>query len=623
MKTVKKLLTQLGGRQPTEQPPSAHQWGGFAAHQVLDSLGNAVITTDSRGQVNYLNPVAERLIGQQGSAVQGTPLIQVVTFRDELSDQYLAVPIQNVLQGRTVQLPENTSISIRDGRRVAIEGSLAPIFGSDGRVAGISLALHDVTKSREVAARLAYHARHDTLTGLVNRREFEVRVKRAMERSRLRHLDHALGFIDLDQFKIINDTCGHAAGDELLRQVAALLRSQIRQRDTLARLGGDEFGLLLEACPIKEAKVLADSLLATLQAFRFTWEGKSFGIGASIGLTAITPLSEDIVAILSAADAACYAAKEKGRNRVQVYKPDDQELADRKTEMRQVSHITDAIQANNFALYVQPILPLGARAPGDHYEILARMKGADGRLISPGQFIPTAERYNLMPSLDRLIIRHAFAAYRKAYPNAASDNTWAINISGSSLASDGFIDFIREQAAEHKIPAQAICFEITETAAIANLEKALEFILGLKIEGFRFALDDFGKGMSSFSYLKNLPVDYLKIDGEFIKEIVSDRVSAGMVDAINRIGHLMGIETIAEYVENDAILRQLRQMGVNFAQGYGIGEPVSIDVLSNVRMIRSVPQSNATENELFYQFAVPARKAAARPKQNRDSLVIL
>ncbi len=556
-----------------------------SARRVLDHLANAIATTDAAGNLTYLNHAAEQLVGHELADAHGLPLADVLPLRNELTGQAIRLPTEKVLlQGRSASLPDNTVLERADGKRLAIDGNLTPTYGADGRVTGIALTLQDVTKSRMAAARLAHDAHHDALTGLVNRREFESRVKRAVESARARGIEHALCFIDLDQFKIINDTCGHAAGDELLRQLSRLLQSQVRQRDTLARLGGDEFGLLLEGCPLKEADVLAGSLLRALRGFRFNWQDKTFGIGASIGLTAITAASADMETVLNAADAACYAAKEKGRNLVQSYQPDDKELVDRKTEMRQVSRITSAIDGNNFALYVQPILPLGAGPGGDHYEILARMKSPSGDLIAPGEFIPAAERYNLMPSLDRVIIKNAFAAYRQVYPHVKKRdlNTWAINISGASLASDGLINFIREQAVLHNVPPQVICFEITESAAIASFQKALDFIWGLKIDGFRFALDDFGKGMSSFAYLKNLPVNYLKIDGEFVKDIVNDKVSAGMVDAINRVGRLMGLQTIAEYVENDAILELLRDMGINFAQGYGVGKPMSIDLLPKV-----------------------------------------
>ena len=635
MKGFKDLVTRRRTTHPALALPAGDELTGEHlsedARRILDALRDAIITSDISGTVTHLNHAAEQLIGQKLAAVRGQLLSAVLSMRDDASGRDLPIPVEKVLrEARITDLPHNATLIQKSGRQLAIEASVAPVFGSDGRIVGTAITLHDVTKTRELATKLTHQAHHDTLTGLPNRGEFNSRVKRALESARARHVEHALCLIDIDQFKVINDTCGHAAGDELLRQIGGLLQSRLRERDTVARLGGDEFGLLLEACPLREAEALAGSLLSALQGFRFRWQEKSIAISVSIGLTAITASSDNIETIVSASDAACNAAKEKGRNRVQVYAPGNPELADRKSEMRLISGISDAIDGNRFVLYIQPILALGARAGGDHYEILARMISPHGDLILPGHFIPAAERYNLMPGLDRLIIRNAFAAYRKVYPaNGKRDlNTWAINVSGASLGSEGFIDFIREQSAIHHVPPQAICFEITETAAIANLDKALDFIWGLKIEGFRFALDDFGKGMSSFSYLKNLPVDYLKIDGEFIREMAHDKVSAGMVDAIHRVAHLMGLETIAEYVENDHVLKQLRQMGVNFAQGYGIGKPASIEILTDVAIptnliSTSSPGPSPYRRDTRLPKAHSSRKSAPRAKSSEGERIIL
>ncbi|MGH8728359.1 MAG: putative bifunctional diguanylate cyclase/phosphodiesterase, partial [Burkholderiales bacterium] len=423
-------------------------------------------------------------------------------------------------------------------------------------------------------------AHHDPLTGLINRREFEQRAERALASARTQSSQHALCYIDLDRFKVVNDTCGHSAGDELLRQLARLLQERVcrREGDTLARLGGDEFGLLLQSCPLSQAQKIAYEVLGAVKDFRFEWQGRTFTVGASIGLTAITAASKNLASVFSAADTACYAAKEKGRNRIQVYQSGDPELAARFGEMRWVNEISAALDQNRFTLFFQPLLRLnGLKTSERHCEILVRMVGATNQLIPPAHFIPAAERYNLMPQLDRWVIAEAFAAYRKLYPEGNSSGTLSLNVSAATLGSDGIVAFVREQSAKHKVPAQAICFEITETEASAHMAQVMDFIWGLKMDGYRFALDDFGAGMSSFSYLKTLPLDYLKIDGELIKDILSDKVSLSMVEAICRIARGMELETIAERVESPAALKKLKELGVNYAQGYIGGQPAPLD----------------------------------------------
>ncbi|NJL10518.1 MAG: EAL domain-containing protein, partial [Calothrix sp. SM1_7_51] len=383
--------------------------------------------------------------------------------------------------------------------------------------------------------------------------------------------------------KIVNDTCGHLAGDELLRQVAILFQNLIRDSDTLARLGGDEFGLLLEDCPHLSALQIAKNILQRLQEFRFVWQDKSFSIGISIGLVTINPESQSMSDLLSAADAACYSAKNKGRNRVHVYQLDDRELIRAKSEMQWATQITQALEDNSFFLYYQPIVPIHpTKSNAEHYEVLLRLIDKMGNEVLPMAFIPAAERYNLMSAIDRWVIRTLFAnlGLNREKLNVCTRKgrncgcIYAINLSGASINDDQFMDFLCEQLALHQIPAQAICFEITETVAIANLSKTANFIRVLKKLGCRFSLDDFGRGMSSWSYLKNLSVDYLKIDGTFIKHIVSEQVDMAMVEAINKIGHLMGIQTIAEYVETQEIFDMVKAIGIDYAQGYGVAKPL-------------------------------------------------
>jgi diguanylate cyclase (GGDEF)-like protein len=422
----------------------------------------------------------------------------------------------------------------------------------------------------QTVSELSYQASHDALTGLVNRREFERRLERILAMSPQEE-SHAVLYFDLDQFKVINDTCGHVAGDELLRQISSVLASQVRKRDTLARLGGDEFGVLLEHCQQEQALRIAHQMREALQDLRFVWQDRGFTVGASIGLVPIAPGVDTLATVFRAADDACYAAKEQGCNRVHLYQPDDYELAQRHGEMQWVPHIQEALANNRFSLFYQPIIPLG-QGGRPHGEVLLRLFNRNGDLVLPGAFIPAAERYNQMQAIDRWVVRTVFATLRD--PDTVPPPTCvAINLSGQSLGNRQFLEFVEQQIENWAVPLDRICFEITETAAISNLSHAKRFFSALKPRGCRFALDDFGSGLSSFAYLKTLPVDFLKIDGSFVKDMVRDPIDHATVEAIHRIGHVMGIETIAESVENGRILAQLKAIGVNYAQGYALGKP--------------------------------------------------
>src|SRR5262245_18992012 len=415
---------------------------------------------------------------------------------------------------------------------------------------------------------LSHQATHDTLTGLVNRAEFERRLTHLLA-SASPHNPHALLYLDLDQFKIVNDTCGHVAGDDLLRQISALLRTKLRARDTLARLGGDEFGVLLDHCPVAEAKRIADSLRELLRAFRFGWQDKSFTIGVSIGLVPLAEGGETLSSVFSAADAACYAAKDTGRNRIHIYQADDRMLAQRDGEMRWIPRIEQALSEERFRLYYQPIQAFGPWATR-HGEILLRMVDEQGRIVLPGAFIPAAERYGLMLTIDQWVVSKSLEALKIIADDAG---VFTINISGQSLGAAEFLEFVTDRIKESRITPDKLCFEITETAAVSELGHVLRFMNTLKGVGCRFALDDFGTGLSSFSYLKTLPVDYLKIDGAFIRELAADDIDKAMVEAVNRIGHRMGLSTIAEGVESEAIARKVEEIGVDYGQGYGLAKP--------------------------------------------------
>ena len=426
----------------------------------------------------------------------------------------------------------------------------------------------------EATERLSYQATHDALTGLVNRREFERRLEKALASARAEGRVHALCYLDLDQFKIVNDTCGHVAGDELLRQLTGLLQGKVRDADTLARLGGDEFGVLLNDCPLEQAQIVADLLRQTVKDFHFVWHERPFAIGVSIGLVPITQDSGTLAKVLSCADTACYAAKDLGRNRVHVYRAEDSELAQRQGEMNWVARITHAIEENRFRLYCQTIMPLADEdKEGRHFEVLLRMLDDDGQIIPPMAFIPAAERYNLMPSIDRWVVSTTFGLYWKLFSRDGGHHTCTVNLSGPSMSDEFFLEFIKRQFDLYQVPHDHICFEITETAAISNLNRAVAFIGELRALGCRFSLDDFGSGLSSFTYLKNMPVDYLKIDGSFVRDMAVDPMDHAMVSAINQVGHVMGLKTIAESVENEATREALREMGVDFAQGIAIEPP--------------------------------------------------
>lgn len=424
--------------------------------------------------------------------------------------------------------------------------------------------------------RVSYHASHDALTGLANRRELELRLSNALTMARQHGSEHALLYMDLDQFKIVNDTCGHIAGDELLRQLSIILEHSIRKGDTLARIGGDEFGVLLENCDRHQALEISIKLRESVQEFRFRWNSNVFNVGMSIGVVMIDKDSESLTQLLSTADTACYTAKDMGRNRVHFYEPGDTELARRHGEMQWVARLHRALEEESFILYCQPIVPANPGGKSSsHLEVLVRMQDENGDMVPPGSFIAAAERYNLMNQIDRWVVSNVFATLLGHLRTAEQEEgaRFAINLSGATLNDEGFLNFVDDQFRSFDIDPARICFEITETSAIANLSNARNFIYSLKEIGCKFSLDDFGSGLSSFAYLKALPVDYLKIDGQFVKDITRDPIDYAMVKSINEIGHVMGMHTIAEFVENQEVMMKLRAINVDFVQGYAIEAP--------------------------------------------------
>ncbi|MEE9596355.1 MAG: EAL domain-containing protein [Acidiferrobacterales bacterium] len=555
----------------------------------LASIGDGVITTHLDGTVEYLNPVAEQLTGWLDADTRGQPLSKVLKLIDETTRQALPDPVRLCLnEGASVRLPGHTLLIHRnEDRECSIEVTVGPIRDRDLQDVGIVLVFHDVTEMRGVARKMSYQASHDALTGLINRHEFELRLTEALESARNDDRQHAMCYLDLDQFKIVNDMCGHVAGDELLRQLAAQLQIGVRETDSLGRLGGDEFGVLLQGCPMDKAKMIAEGLRQIVRDFRFAWQERVFEVGVSIGLVPITSESGSLTEVLSAADSACYVAKGHGRDRIHVYQPDDTMLAGRHGERQWVSRIGEALEENRFVLYQQKAMPLSGKAERRAYsEILIRMLDKNSEPISTAAFLPAAHRYNLMPTIDRWVLRAFCAFMRGAQGSSQTDiGLYAINLSGQSLSDERFLDFVVDQLRQNSIAPENICFEISETAAIANLTRAMRFISVLKDMGCLFALDDFGSGLSSFAYLKNLQVDFLKIDGSFIKDTTNEPVDYAMVKIINQIGHVMNILTIAESVEQKSVLVKLKELGVDYAQGFEITEPTPLN-----EYIQAVPK---------------------------------
>lgn len=540
---------------------------------TLHSIGDAVIVTDGDGRVNYLNPVAEKLTDWSLEEACGRELGDIFPIRDEGTDEPVGNPVAICLrEGEIADVSKPTILTGRDGIDHDIDASAAPIRRSDGSVLGAVLVFHDVGETRRFARKMAYAVAHDPLTGLINRWEFEQRLEQALESAHKYGSRHALCYIDLDQFKIVNDTAGHAAGDELLKRIKVILDGTFRDRDTLARLGGDEFGLLLDNCPMERAVSIAGRVVDVIRGHRFVWQGRGFRIGASIGLAPIAGDTESVAHLLSQADVACYTAKELGRNRVHVYHEKGGAPVQCHGEILQAAGLRDALKQERFRLFCQPIVPLheGEKEPV-RYELLLRLLGDDHSLVLPGAFIPAAERFGLMADLDRWVIRTAFRTY--AADRELQHAQISINLSGNSLNDDSLLDYVRGQFGEHSLPPDKVCFEITETAAIHDLSLVGRFMSEMKRLGCQLALDDFGSGLSSLRYLKTLPVDYLKIDGSFVRNIGMDSGDHAIVSAINQLAHDLGIRTIAEYAESQHVVDALRSLGVDYAQGYAIACP--------------------------------------------------
>ncbi len=564
-----RYLTSDDGRVMTFRMPSLRSeldvggvGKGHGPRRVLGVVSVELSTESTRERRSHL--VRNGILAVLLALASGVALARRLSRR-------VIEPVQKLVEGVGQMARGNLDVRVPE----ASGGELGVLESGFNRMAANLQTTHENMQERirEATARLSHQASHDALTGLVNRREFELRLERALSSARDKGLTHVMCYMDLDQFKVVNDTCGHGAGDELLRQLTFLLRERLRDRDTLARLGGDEFGLLLENCTVDDARRVAEDIRQMVGDFRFAWQGRIFAVGMSIGLVAVTAESASVAGILSAADAACYAAKDRGRNRLHVYEESDTDLKQRHGEMQWVSRIQQALEEGRFCLYRQPILPLGESTERPRHELLVRMRDEYGALVPPMAFIPAAERYNLMPAVDRWVIDAALAGCRRF---DGSDGC-AINLSAASLSDPSLPDYIRESLTRHGVAAGRICFEITETAAIASLSEALPVLHALKRLGCLIALDDFGSGMSSFAYLKSLPVDFLKIDGSIVREMADNTVAFTTVQAIHNIAQAMGVRTVAEFVESEEVAAQLTTIGVHYGQGFWLGPPLPLD----------------------------------------------
>ncbi|MEJ2392778.1 MAG: EAL domain-containing protein [Gammaproteobacteria bacterium] len=562
---------------------------------ALDSIADAVITTDAEGNIDQLNQAAMLMFGENVEKAFGKPLNTYIQFKTPLPGILMDNPAKQVIEsGEGILLFDNIYLALRENEEIIIELSVAPILNREKNIIGAVLVIKDISEMRALTNKLAHQARHDSLTGLLNRREFENRLEQTITEIRRYPEEQAwFCYLDLDQFKIINDTCGHLAGDELLKQIAHKIISITRDVDHIGRMGGDEFTIVLKRCNEETATKIMERIRNELHDMRFCWDNKCFTFTVSIGIVGITAQSGNAYDVLKAADTACYIAKESGRNRIHLFNEDDKIFAQRQGEMEWVHRIYRAIETGQFVLFYQEIKALEHNKANKqntgilHGELLIRMLDDDGNLVPPYAFIPAAERYNLMSEVDRHVVHLALNTISRYYHNPMVRNgMFAINLSAQSLSDDEFLNFVQLQLATTKVHPSNLCFEITETAAISNLVKATQFITTLKEKGCYFALDDFGSGLSSFAYLKNLPVDFIKIDGGFIKGMLTSALDHALVSSVNQIGHVVGIHTIAEFVETQEIEERLIKLGIDYAQGYGVARPEPFNSLLNKAQAR-------------------------------------
>jgi diguanylate cyclase (GGDEF)-like protein/PAS domain S-box-containing protein len=544
---------------------------------TLHSIGDAVITTDAQGRVEYLNPVAERLTGWTNAGARRRESETIFRIVRDVTRLPVQSPVKvSLSEDRIVNLADHI-VLVSGGQQYYVEGMAAPIKHAMGQTLGVVLVFRDVSEQRRLTHEMKYRATHDTLTGLLNRDEFERRLRLALTSARQGEAEYALMYVDLDQFKLINDAAGHAAGDQLLKQVVGMIRRLVRTSDAFARLGGDEFGLILEHCSVEAAQDIAQTICHGIDVVRFQHGNQRFRVGASIGLVPVDARWPTAASILQAADSACYAAKAAGRNRVHTYFAADETIEAHREEMQWVRRLEQALDQGQLVLYWQQITPLGHETGGLHGEILLRLINDDGTLISPGAFLPSAERFQMASRIDRWVVRAVFERMAQHRATLSHVGTVAINLSGQSIGDRDFHRYVTKLIETMAFDHHKLCFEITETAAITNLSDATSFFESMRKFGVRFALDDFGSGVSSFGYLKSLPVDYLKIDGQFIRDLADDRVDQATVRCIRDVAKITGKKTIAEFVETEAVETLLREMEIDYAQGFLRHRPVAFD----------------------------------------------
>jgi diguanylate cyclase (GGDEF)-like protein/PAS domain S-box-containing protein len=573
-------------RQAMEATELAMQEERERLEVTLQSIGDGVICTDAEGRVTMMNPVAEAMTGWPREEAIGHPIEEVFDLFLEETHMPVRNPVRDcLLQGRPFFLQEGVSLRVRNGTSREVQDSASPIHAHNGQVSGAVLVFQDVTRMRTIQREMAFSSTHDALTLLPNRRQFETGLTDALMRSISSGMRHTVCFLDLDRFKVVNDTAGHMAGDVLLKSVATLLKQHVRTADMVARLGGDEFAIILEGCSPEQAEPTLQKIMDAISALGFVWEDRSFPISASLGVTEMTEKS-DIATVMKQADVACYAAKNAGRNHMSVYHPDNGEVYDRHHQLQVASEIRDAIKANRFTLLAQPIMSTrGDTAP--RYELLLRMRGRGGEMISPGSFIPAAERYDLMADLDRWVLTQALE-HRGGDLAAVPGLQLSINLSANSLNDSKFLPFFLDLLRRSSIPPSSLTFEITETSLINNLLNASSVIEQVRSTGCKVALDDFGVGMSSFSYLRSFRVDFIKIEGSFVRNITHSAVDMTIVRSINNIAHEVGAQTIAEFVEDHEILDRVTALGIDFAQGYAVGRPEPIESLLHQPQVTTV-----------------------------------
>jgi diguanylate cyclase (GGDEF)-like protein/PAS domain S-box-containing protein len=545
------------------------------AWETLDSLGEGIITTDVSGRIDYVNQAGEQLIGASAVDALGKSITDIVQLLDESDRRSLGDPVRHCLatQSKVTAGRRGLMISRNGSEERSVELTVTPLKGQKGDLVGTVVVVRDVSELRGITKQMSYQASHDALTGLVNRREFERRLEESLQTAHTNEAKHVLCYLDLDRFKAVNDTCGHMAGDGMLREVAALIKETVRDSDTVGRLGGDEFGLLLVGCPLDKARQIADDVVRKISDYRFVWKDKIFNIGISVGLIEISRESGAPDEVMSAADSACYVAKKQG-NHVHVYSARDEAVARHRGEIQWLQRLQSALKDNRFELMAQPIIASTPTETGPALEVLLRLQDDNvPEGISPAEFLRAAERYRLMGDVDRWVVQTALTALGRGGIRLPGSRSLAINLSGQTLGDPQFLEFVVDVLDRTGVSPLQLCFEVTENSVITNIEHAQRFIGVLHGMGCQFALDDFGRGLSSFGNLKNLSLDYLKIDGTFIRNLAVDSVNQAMVAAMIKLARTLNFQVIAEQVEDAGALDAAKKMGVDFLQGYYLGRP--------------------------------------------------